>query len=78
MGGANGGVTGFASRHDDAELHDVGELFESDVAALHLFPGGEGRFLPAGDADGGAAVLGADADQLAADLLDDVGALIAE
>ena len=76
--GAEGGVAGVAARHDDAEGHDVGELLEGDVTALHLLPDGERRFFAPADADGRGTVLGADADELAADLLDDVGALAAE
>ena len=75
---AQGGVAGVAGRHDDAEGHDVRELFEGDVAALHLLPDGEGGFLAAADADGDGAVVGADANEFAADLLDDVSALAAE
>ena len=78
MDRAQGHVAGVAGRHDDAEGHDVGQLLEGDVAALHLLPDREDRLLPAGDLDRSRPGFGADAGELLLHLLDDVGALAAE
>ena len=51
MDRAQRGVAGLPRRHDDAERHDVGELLEGDVAALHLLPDRVGRLLAPGDLD---------------------------
>ena len=72
------GVASLPRGDDDAERHDVGQLLERHVAALHLLPDGERRLLAPGDLDHVRAGLLADAGELDAHLLDHVGALAAQ
>ncbi len=76
--GAEGDVAGIAGGDDDAEGHDVGELFEGNVAALHFFPDRENRFFAAEDFDGVDAGVAADAHEVGADFLDHVSPLAAQ
>ena len=78
MDHAERGVAGVARGHDDAERHDVRELFELDIAALHLLPDRIGRFLAAVHFQHRHAMLLAEPAKLLTHFLDHVGALAAQ